>query len=392
MFRFCEGRARVTLLGGATLVCDEAMYAPAAHQSLISFRDLRLNNIQVLTSIRDGEEILELWQGQNCFATASCRASGLYELVISHLLSGRKTIPPSGGFAYSVITPSKTSLWHGRMGHPGATMFRKMLPLLIRHEVCTSDANKVGACEAYAQGKLILKPSYWKLLSELPPLLQQLQGEICGPITLASGPFRYFLVLVFAARVHFEVSLLSTQNIAFAKILASLLKFRIHYPDYPVKTFCMDNAKEFRSQKFEDYCVATGILLAYAIPYEHAQNGLAEAFIKKIQLISRLFLLHAKLPSSFWSYAMLHTATLLRYRPTLLNEHSPLEIMTGRPPDVFHFRTFGYRVWVPIFEPERKTIGSHCQEGIYIGFDSPSVIRYVSPKTGTLHKAQFQNC
>ena len=86
-------------------------------------------------------------------------------------------------------------------------MFMRMLPLLTGHEVCNSDANKVGACDACIQGKLILKPSYWKLPSELPPPLQRLQGDICSPITPASGPF---IVLIDAVGVHFEVSLLST--------------------------------------------------------------------------------------------------------------------------------------------------------------------------------------
>ena len=227
---------------------------------------------------------------------------------------------------------------------------------------------------------------------ELPHPLQRLQGDICGPITPASGPFRYFLVLVDAAGVHFEVSLLSTRNIAFAKILAMLLKFRTHYPDNPIKTLLMDNAKEFRSKKFEDYWVATGISLTYAVPYEHAQNRLAKAFIKKIQLMSRPLLLHAKLPSSFWVHAVLHATTLLRYYPTLLNEYSPLELFIGHLPNVSYFQIFGCRVWMPIPEADCKTIRSHRQEVVYVGFDSPSVIRYVSPKTGTLHKAGFQNC
>ena len=62
-FRFHEGRAHVTLPGGATLICDHAMYVLAANQSLISFWDLRSNGIQVLTLIRDGDETLELWHG-----------------------------------------------------------------------------------------------------------------------------------------------------------------------------------------------------------------------------------------------------------------------------------------------------------------------------------------
>ena len=198
--------------------------------------------------LRNGEETLELWQGQNCLATAVCGAGGLYEMEISNLslLNGLKFVQPAG-FAFTMTFPANTSLWHGRMGHPGTTMFRRMLPLLTGHEVCTSDANKVGACDACSQGKVIQRPSRWKLPTELPPKLQRLQGDIYGPITPASGPFHYFLVLVDAAGVHSEVSLLSTRNIAFAKVLAMLLKFRTHYPNCPIKTLRMDNAKEFRS-------------------------------------------------------------------------------------------------------------------------------------------------
>ena len=246
--------------------------------------------------------------------------------------------------------PAKTSLWYGRIEHLGTTMFKRMLPLLTRHEVCTSDANKVGACDACSQGKLIQRPSKWKLPTELPPKLQCLQGGICGPITPASGSFCYFLVLVDAIRVHSEVSLLSTCNIAFAKVLAMLLKFRTHYLDCPIKTLCMDNAKEFRSQKFKDYCVTTRIILTYSVPYGHAENGLVEAFIKKVQLISQPLLLHAKLPSHFWAHAVLHAATLLRYKPILLNDHLSLELLTNRILDVSHFRIFGCRVWIPVLE------------------------------------------
>jgi transposase InsO family protein len=193
--------------------------------------------------------------------------------------------------------------------------------------VCLGDTNKVGVCGACAQGKMIQRPLRWKLPTELPPRLHRLHGDICGPIIPASGPFRYFMVLVDAAGIHFEVSLLSTRNIVFSKLLAMLIKFRTHHPDFLVKTLRMDNAGEFKSQHFEDYCVAMGIDLTYSVPYEHFQNGLAEAFIKKIQLISRPLLLQAGLPSHLWAHAVLHAASLLKYRPTLLNNFSPLELL-----------------------------------------------------------------
>ena len=90
------------------------------------------------------------------------------------------------------------------------------------------------------------------------------------------------MVLVDVVGIHFEVSLLSTRNIVFAKLLAMLIKFKTHYPNFLVKTSRMDNAVEFKSQHFDDYCMATRIKLTYSVPYEHSQNRLAKAFIKKI--------------------------------------------------------------------------------------------------------------
>ena len=46
----------------------------------------------------------------------------------------------------------------------------------------------------------------------------------------------------------------------------------------------MDNVAEFRSKTFEDFCTASGIQLMYFVPYEHNQNGLVEAHIKKLQM------------------------------------------------------------------------------------------------------------
>jgi hypothetical protein len=384
---FREGRAGVKLPGGATFICSNAMFAPEAERSLISLRNLRAHGIHALTTIMDGEEILKLMQGGMCLATACYGASGLYEILISSLTAGHQNHS-----TYSVTIHEKAKLWHWRMGHPGATMFRRMILVLRGDEVCLSDVSKLGVCKACAKGKLILNPSHWKLPKELPPPLHRLQGDICGPIAPESRPFMYFLVLVDAGGVYFEVSLLSTRNIAFSKILASLIKFRAHYLEYLVKFLHIDNTQEFKSYAFEDYCQATIISLTYGVPYEHAQNGLAEAFIKKIQLISRPLLIHAHLPSSFWSHVILHATALLRYRPTMLHEHSPLETLTSHPHSVADFRVFGCRVWVPVPEPKRKTIGIHRQEGIYVGFDFPSIIRWVSPKSGVLHKVRFQNC
>ena len=154
----------------------------------------------------------------------------------------------------------------------------------------------------------------------------------------------------------------------------------------------MDNAGEFKSKTFEDFCTATGIHLTYFVPYEHSQNGIVEAYIKKLQMVAWPLLLYAKLPATLWGHAILHATALLRLCPTLLNPITSQQLLIGRTPDVSHLRIFGCRVWVPRPEPLRRMISAHREEGVYMGFDSLSILRYFIPSTGALLKARFQNC
>jgi hypothetical protein len=42
----------------------------------------------------------------------------------------------------------------------------------------------------------MLRPSYLKIKAKPLKFLERIQGDICGPITPLSGPFRYFMVLI----------------------------------------------------------------------------------------------------------------------------------------------------------------------------------------------------
>ena len=62
---------------------------------------------------------------------------------------------------------------------------------------------------------------------------------------------------------------------------------RNNFPDYRIKSIRMDNAGEFTSNVFDDYCMAMGIKVEHSVPHVHTQNGLAEALIKRIKVIAR---------------------------------------------------------------------------------------------------------
>ena len=119
--------------------------------------------------------------------------------------------------------------------------------------------NKDFCCTACATRKLILRPSYLKIRAEPLKFFEIIQGDICGPIQPLSGPFMYFMVLIDASTRWSHVSLLSTRNHAFTKIMAQLIKLKAHYPKHRIQSIRMDSAAEFSSRAFNDYCMALGI-------------------------------------------------------------------------------------------------------------------------------------
>ena len=74
------------------------------------------------------------------------------------------------------VKVAKPHIWHSKFGHPGTTIFRRMIPLTQGHNLMASDAGKVHECVACIQGKLTKRPSLWTLPTELSPPLHRIHG------------------------------------------------------------------------------------------------------------------------------------------------------------------------------------------------------------------------
>ncbi|KAL0556275.1 hypothetical protein IC582_004787 [Cucumis melo] len=138
--------------------------------------------------------------------------------------------------------------------------------------------------------------------------------------------------------------------------------------------------------------MSTGINIEHPVAHVHTQNGLAESFIKHLQLIVRPLLMRAKLPLSIWGHAILHAASLIRIRPTSYHKYSPTQLPYGQEPNISHLRIFGCAIYVPISPPQHTKMGPQKKLGIYVGFESPSIIRYLEPLTGDVFTARFADC
>ena len=82
------------------------------------------------------------------------------------------------------------------------------------------------------------------------------------------------------------------------------------------------------------------INVEHLVAHVHRQNGLAESFIKRIQLIARPLLMKSKLPITAWGHAILHAVTLICIRPKNYHDVSPLELVFGKQPKYFPSKSF----------------------------------------------------
>ena len=200
------------------------------------------------------------------------------------------------------------------------------------------------------------------------------------------------MVLIEASTQWSHVCFLFSRNVAFARLLAQIIRLKTQFLDHPIKTISLDNAGEFSSQTFLDYCMSIGINVQHPVAHIHSQNGLAESFIKRLQLIARPLLLKTKLPLSAWGHAIIHAANLICLRPTTNHDLSPLQLAKGYQPNISHLRVFGCAVYVPIAPTHRPKLGPQCRLGIYVSFQSASIINYIEPFTGEIFTARFADC
>jgi hypothetical protein len=98
------------------------------------------------------------------------------------------------------------------------------------------------------------------------------------------------------------------------------------------------------------------------------------------------------LSSSAWGHTILHAAALIRLRSIASHKFSPLQLVSGREPNLSHLKIFDCAVYVPISPPQRTKMRPQRRLRIYIGFHSPLIIRYLESLTGDIFTARSADC
>ena len=142
-----------------------------------------------------------------------------------------------------------------------------------------------------------------------------------------------------------------------------------------------DKGGEFISKEFNEFCANEGILRQHTEPNEPHQNGVAEHANKEIAAGATTLLVQAKLPPSFWPFAVstfVHTSN--RAPTSALNGDTPYFHWKGRKPDISYFRVFGCLAYVLIRQEKRKALQPRSKKCIFIGYpDGVKAWRFWDP-------------
>ena len=206
------------------------------------FKGICRNRYHIETMIHNGNEYLLITGQKKILEQLIYSSYGLYQTTIrpleSHAVMNQK---------FNDL--KEFLLWHERLGHLRLSMMRRIVqnsngyPLTSKQILKSHDFS----CTTCSQGRLIIRPSFTKIASKSPTFLERIQGDICGHIHLPSGCFHYFMVLIYASTKWSHVCLLFTRNVAFAKLLAQIIRLRAQFHDHHIKTIRLDNAGQFSS-------------------------------------------------------------------------------------------------------------------------------------------------
>jgi hypothetical protein len=220
-------KVTITLPMVTHVTIENALLYPDSTRTLLSYRDICKNGLHIVTHEENNKESLLITKtnrdGDDILERIPSLRSGLYYTYI-------KSVPQ---VAYKVIFENVDAfqIWHDRLGHPGVGMMRKIIDNCTGHNLNKFPKTSDFICTACATGKLILRPSSLKIHTETLKFLERIQGDICGPIKLISGPFSYFMVLIDTYTRWSHLCLLSTRNHAFAKIMMQVITLKASFPE-----------------------------------------------------------------------------------------------------------------------------------------------------------------
>ena len=346
---------------------------PSAHTNLISVTGAIQDGASFLTDTAGGYTAMK---GPEGWCGDITRARGLFFLEFVSPVRGQQVgcrhidhMAEASHLRKGHVC-SERSLWHARLGHPGASSMQRFSKedLVTGINISLAPCSECPKhCESCIQGKHSRPPFPVSSRPAHNPL-DRVHVDTVGPISPPAITGERYWVTVVDESSHQVASLPVKSKDCIPKAVIDLLRFWQTQRGTVVKCVRTDRGSEFLNQQFKEFCAQQGTKMESSAPYTPQQNGVAERMNRTLKERTRTLLVHAAADPSLWKEA-LETATLLyNVGPTSGRSLTPMELFFGVKPDVSVLRTFGCVAHVHIPSGQRSVFGPKTIPGMFTGY------------------------
>ena len=265
---------------------------------------------------------------------------------------------------------SGMQLWHCRFGHLGMDGVTKLIKgKMVEGMNCGTKDERNSVCEACIMGKQH-RTAYPKEVSiRATEAFELIHSDVCGPMSVNSvGGSRYFVTFIDDCSRYTHVYFIKHKDEVLEKF-KEFVNLTANITGKQVKTLRSDNGGEYCSKSFDAYLKEKGIIHQTTVPYNPAQNGVAERMNRTIVEAARSMMSHSKMPMEFWAEAV-NTAVYLRNRSptTSLKDITPYESLFNQKPDTSNLKVFGCLAFAHIPENQRKKFEEKSRKAVFVGY------------------------
>ena len=274
---------------------------------------------------------------------------------------------------------SDMQLWHCRFGHLGIDNVSKLVKgKMVEGMNCDVQVERNSVCQPCIMGKQHRTPYPKGISTRATMPFEVVHTDVCGPMPVSShGGSQYFVTFIDDYSCYTHVYFIKHKHEVlekfkeFVNLTTNLTGNQMEtlVTDNLVKSLRSDNGGEYGSKLFDAHMKEKGIFHQKTVPYNPAQNGVAERMNRTIVETARSMMSHSKMPMEFWAEAV-NTAVYLRNRSptTSLKGVTPFECLFGQKPDVSNLKVFGCLAFAHIPKNQRSKFDEKSKKAVFVGY------------------------
>lgn len=305
---------------GESCILKNVMYLPELSSNLMSVSEITENNGKV---IFDKSGVV-IFQNDKPVLQGNKTSNGLYAVNL-------KKKERSALLVSAIV-------WHKKMGHIGIDNLLKLKKMADGIDF----TNEKFSCELCIKSKHSRTPFKGKL-PKAKRIFELIHIDTCGPFDTPTHDGKNYYVAILDDYSHYsEVYLMRCKSEA-SDIVKEYILRNENKTNLKLCKIKVDGGTEFKP--VIEWCRTKGIVVDITTPYTPQLNGKVERLNRTLCEKMRAILFDSEMGKPFWGEALLLSCYLLNRSPTVGQDVTPIEVWTGKRPNLSKMLVFGCTVY-----------------------------------------------